>query len=91
MFRLAPYLLDPEPVELSSGKGEGEGRNRHNGPDGIGGKWSGEASRGAGFRTEDQVHLENLLFFVLLSSHHYPLGALFSWPYDNQRLCSAVG
>jgi hypothetical protein len=55
LHRLAPYLLDPEPVELSSGKGEGDSRNRNIGPDGIGGKWSGENSRNAGFRTENQV------------------------------------
>lgn len=54
-IRMAPYLLDPEPVELTGPRGaEGDQRNRGNGPADGQGKWSGEATRTHGLRTEDQ-------------------------------------
>ena len=64
-FRLAPYLLDPEPVELAVGKGGyGDNKSRNIGPDGVGGKWSGESSRNAGFRADDQVKITPIFMYI---------------------------
>eukprot|EP00095_Tigriopus_kingsejongensis_P007747 maker-scaffold815_size93432-snap-gene-0.15 protein:Tk07747 transcript:maker-scaffold815_size93432-snap-gene-0.15-mRNA-1 annotation:"general transcription factor iie subunit 1-like" len=52
-IRLAPIVLEPEPVEIST-KGRG-GSGRGHGPADGEGKWSGEASRTGGFRTEDTM------------------------------------
>ncbi|TRY79901.1 hypothetical protein TCAL_10048 [Tigriopus californicus] len=51
-IRLAPVVLEPEPAEINQ-KGKTK-NNTSNAPADGEGKWSGEASRGGGFRTEDQ-------------------------------------
>jgi len=55
-IRLAPEVLEPDPVDIMSLSGGGMG-DKKNGPqsgDMNDGKWSGESSRGGGFRMEDQ-------------------------------------
>jgi len=55
-IRLAPEVLEPDPVDIMSLSGGANG-DKKNGPqsgDMNDGKWSGESSRGGGFRMEDQ-------------------------------------
>jgi len=55
-IKLAPEVLEPDPVEFSNLVSGANGR-RNNGPasgDMNDGKWSGEASRRGGFRMDDQ-------------------------------------
>jgi transcription initiation factor TFIIE subunit alpha len=51
-IKLDPSLLDPEPVEI--GQKNDKKLNGAKGPTEAGGKWSGEATRGIGFRAEEQ-------------------------------------
>jgi len=53
-IRLAPEVLEPDPVDIVN---NAVGEKKNGGPqsgDMNDGKWSGEASRGGGFRMEDQ-------------------------------------
>ena len=52
--RLAPDILDPDPENFTTNeKGEKKRGSEALGPGGETGGWSGEATRGQGFRTED--------------------------------------
>lgn len=53
-IKLAPEVLEPDPVEITNSK---SAQDRRNGPasgDPNDGNWTGERSRGGGFRTDDQ-------------------------------------
>lgn len=52
-IRLSPEVLEPDPVDIMS-NAVGEKKNGPQSGDMNDGKWSGEASRGGGFRMEDQ-------------------------------------
>jgi len=52
-IRLSPEVLEPDPVDIMS-NAAGEKKNGPQSGDMNDGKWSGEASRGGGFRMEDQ-------------------------------------
>ncbi len=54
-IKLAPSVLEPEPVELGlMGKDGKPLPNQRQGPAGPDGRWSGDATRGMGLRAEDQ-------------------------------------
>jgi len=52
-IRLSPEVLEPDPVDIMS-NAVGEKKNGPQSGDMNDGKWSGESSRGGGFRMEDQ-------------------------------------
>eukprot|EP00092_Neocalanus_flemingeri_P019379 GFUD01020993.1.p1 GENE.GFUD01020993.1~~GFUD01020993.1.p1 ORF type:complete len:432 (-),score=178.57 GFUD01020993.1:117-1412(-) len=52
-IRLAPEVLEPDPVDIAS-NAVGEKKNGPQSGDMNDGKWSGESSRGGGFRMDDQ-------------------------------------
>ncbi|QQP35615.1 Uncharacterized protein FKW44_023890 [Caligus rogercresseyi] len=54
-IKLAPIVLEPEPVELYNSGSRHSGELGRDGPSVPGGNWSGEASRGTGgFRVDSQ-------------------------------------
>jgi len=53
-IRLAPEVLEPDPVDIGVKNGPGDKQRGPQSGDMADGRWSGEASRGGGFKTEDQ-------------------------------------
>nr|CAH0103976.1 unnamed protein product [Daphnia galeata] len=50
--KLAPALLEPEPTDISHLQRDADGKPKTRGP--LGENWSGEATRGGGFRLDEQ-------------------------------------
>jgi len=53
-IRLSPEVLEPDPVDIGLKNSAGEKIRGPSSGDMADGRWSGEASRGGGFKTEDQ-------------------------------------
>ena len=84
-IRLAPEVLEPDPVDIVN---NAIGEKKNGGPqsgDMNDGKWSGEASRGGGFRMEDQQ--VNITFGEEQQKEKVKKEVPTTWIKENKQCC----